>query len=212
MFENIRRDAVRYAEHGGWWSHAGFWIVAVYRFGMWADSLPSSLLRIPLWIAYRLARLPLSRFNVELWAGTRGARIGPGLCLIHPANIMIGREVEIGEDCLVFHEVTLATGAIPGRPKVGNNVDIYVGARILGGVTVGDRCMIGANCVVTRDVPSDSVVSATPTRIMPRSMSVVSRRGRELPEKSEQSPITSSRYTGTAPVRMRSYKGGSSGT
>jgi len=54
---------------------------------------------------------------------------------------------------------------------VGANVDIYVGARILGGVSIGDRVMIGANCVVSRDVASDMVVMQAPVRGIPRSLS-----------------------------------------
>jgi serine O-acetyltransferase len=175
MFENLRRDAAQYAPRGGWLDHPGFWITAVYRFGTWAHSLSSPFLRVPLRILYRIARLPLHLFNVDLWAGARGARIGPGLCLIHPRNIVIGAGVQVGENCLIFHEVTLGSGTVPGRPKIGNNVDIYVGARILGGVTIGDGCMIGANCVVTTDVPPNSVVVAPPSRILPKALSAKAR-------------------------------------
>jgi len=177
MFENLRRDAARYASLGGWYSNPGFWIGAVYRLGVWGDSLPAALLRIPVRILYRLARFPLRHLlNVDIWASRSGSKIGAGLCLIHPNNIVIGSGVEIGTDCLIFHEVTLGTGLVPGFPKIGNNVDIYVGARILGGVTVGDHSMIGANCVVTRNVPSGSVVLAAPSQVIPRSLSPVASR------------------------------------
>jgi serine O-acetyltransferase len=120
-------------------------------------------------VIYRVARLSLRLFGVDLWAGSRGARIGAGLCLIHPANIVIAGGVDVGEDCLIFHEVTLGTGPVPGVPKIGKNVDIYVGARVLGGVVVGDGSTIGANCVVIRDVPAGSVVVPAPNRVIPRS-------------------------------------------
>lgn len=95
---------------------------------------------------------------------------------MHPANVTIGPGVEIGEDCLIFQDVTLATGYIPGTPKIGNNVDIYVGARVLGGIEVGDGSMIGANCVVTKSVPPGSIVLVAPSRVIPRSLSPVARR------------------------------------
>jgi serine O-acetyltransferase len=177
MFENLRRDSTRYAELGGWWFHPGFWIVAIYRFGVWAHGVRSRLLRLPLWVLYRVLRLPLRVFNVDLWAGPRGARIGPGMCLIHPANIIIGRGVVIGENCLIFHEVTVGTGPTRGTPRIGSNVDIYPGARVLGGIVVGDGSMIGANCVVTRDVPPMSVMLAAPGRVIPRTLSPVARAG-----------------------------------
>lgn len=174
MFENLRRDSAKYESIGGWYAHPGFWIVAIYRLGVWAHSLPA-FLRIPMWMLYRIVKLPFRVYSVSLWAGPGGARIGAGLCLIHPANVVIGQGVEIGEDCLIFHDVTLATGPASGRPKIGNHVDIYVGARVLGGVVIGDSSMIGANCVVTRNVPAGSIVLAAPSRVIPRSLSPVAR-------------------------------------
>jgi serine O-acetyltransferase len=135
----------------------------------------SPLLSWPMWLLYRLARLPLAVFSVHLWAGRRGAKIGPGFCLIHPSNVSIGRFVEIGSGCLIFNDVTLGTGVIGNTPKLGSRVDVYVGARILGGVTIGDDTMVGANCVVTRDVPNSSVVLSAPSRVIPRALSPVAR-------------------------------------
>jgi len=175
MLEKLQHDINNYKGYGRWYTNPGFWIVAVYRYGMWADSLPRAYLRIPMWAMYRLVKLLFFNYNVHLWAGANGARIGAGLRLIHPTNVMIGAKVEIGDDCLIFHDVTLGTGQIPGTPKIGNNVDIYPGARVLGGVVIGDRSMIGANCVVTRDVPSESIILAPPSRVIPRSLSPVAR-------------------------------------
>jgi serine O-acetyltransferase len=175
MFENLQRDISKYKDLGGWYTHPGFWIVAIYRFGMWADSLPSRFLRIPMWVLYRLIKMLWRSHNVHLWAGRSGTRIGAGLCLIHPMNVLIGSGVEIGEDCLIFHNVTLGTGQIPGRPKIGNNVDVYPGACVLGGVVIGDRSMIGANCVVTRNGPPDSIIITAPSRVIPKSLSPVAR-------------------------------------
>jgi serine acetyltransferase len=167
MWDELRRDSARYAGLGGWYRHLGFWVGATYRFGAWAHSLPF-VVRLPLVTLYRIVKLPWRVFlNVTISAGVR---IGPGLCLIHPHNILIPDGVEIGEDCLVFHDVTLGTGSAPGVPRIGNGVDLYVGARVLGGVTVGDRCQVGANCVVTRNVPPGHVVLAPPAQILPRAL------------------------------------------
>jgi serine O-acetyltransferase len=175
MFENLKRDITKYEEEVRWYTDAGFWIVAIYRFGVWADSLPSKLMRTPMWILYRLFKLPFRGNHVLLWAGHKGARIGAGLRLIHPTNVLIGGDVEIGEDCLIFNDVTLGTGQIPGMPKIGNKVNIYPGARVLGGIRIGDNSMVGANCVVMRDVPADSIILTAPSRVIPRSMSPVAR-------------------------------------
>ena len=175
MFENLRRDITKSEHDGRWYTNTGFWIVGIFRFGTWADSLPSKFLRTPMWVLYRLLRVPFRGYHVHLRAGRGGPRIGAGLNLIHPTNVIIGPGVEIGEDCLIFHDVTLGTGQIPGTPKIGNNVDIYTGARVLGGVRVGDHSMVGANCVVTRDVPPESIILAAPSRVVPRSLSPVAR-------------------------------------
>ena len=105
MFENLRRDSTGY--DGQWYRRAGFWITAVYRFGTWADSMSSLLLRVPLWTLYLALKIILGMFtsNMFLWAGRKGARIGPGLCLVHPFNVMIGRGVEIGQRCHIYHPV-----------------------------------------------------------------------------------------------------------
>jgi serine O-acetyltransferase len=174
MFDNLRRDRERYAARGRWWLHAGFWIVANYRFGQWAHGLGPAL-RLPFWVLYRLFRLPLALWSVHLWAGASGAKVGPGLVLIHPRNVMIGAGVEVGRDVIIFHDVTIGTGPTPGKPRIGDYVDIYVGARILGGVTIGEKAMIGANCVVTRSVPANSIAMVAPARVIPRSLSPVAR-------------------------------------
>jgi serine O-acetyltransferase len=173
MLEILRRDSARYVNLGGWASSPGFWVGAIFRFGVWAHGLRSVLLRIPVLTLYRIIKLPW-RILLNVYIPP-SVRIGPGLCLIHPNNILIAPNVIIGEDCLIFHEVTLGTGPSPGVPKIGNGVDIYVGARVLGGVVIGDDSMIGANCVVTRSVASGSVVVAAPTRIVPRSLARVAR-------------------------------------
>ena len=165
MLKELKRDSARYAGLEGWCTHPGFWVGATYRFGVWAHSLPL-LARLPLVTLYRIAKLPWRiLLNVKI---SPSARIGPGLCLIHPNNILIPGGVEIGEDCLVFHDVTLGTGPTRGLPKIGSGVDLYVGSRVLGGVTVGDGCMVGANCVVTRNIPPRHAVIAPPARILPR--------------------------------------------
>jgi serine O-acetyltransferase len=166
FWQSLRRDAARYGELGFvWYAELGFWIGATYRYGAWCWSLPF-VLRLPLGLAYRV----LNRFwrfflhvNIAVTAD-----IGPGLCLIHPTSIMIPATT-IGENFLIFHEVTIGTNLTRGgMPKIGNNVDIYVGARVLGGINIGDNAKIGANCVVTSSVPADSIVFSAPTRTLNR--------------------------------------------
>lgn len=174
MLKELKRDSLRYAERGRWFAHPGFWVGAIYRFGVWGHRLPSALLRVPARVLYRLARFFVRIvFNVDFWGGPGGTQIGAGLCLIHPSNILIARGAKIGEDCLIHHEVTIGYGLVPGAPKIGNSVDICVGARILGGISVGDNSIIGANCVVAGDVPANSVLLPAPNLRIPRALSPV---------------------------------------
>lgn len=174
MLSELRRDSERYANLGGWYTHPGFWVGATYRLGVWAHALPL-LARIPMVMLYRIARLQWRLFlRVNI---SPSVRIGPGLCLIHPSNILIAGGVEIGENCLVFHNVTLGTGPARGLPRIGNDVDLYVGSCVLGGVTVGDGCLVGANCVVTRSVPPGHAVLAPPARVLSRNLLARAREG-----------------------------------
>lgn len=176
----LKRDRLRYATIGGWHRSRGFWLIAVYRFGRWAQGLPPAL-RLPMWCAYRVAQLSYLFFNINLPAGAHGARIGAGLCLIHPNNVYIGHGVVIGENCLIHHEVTLGMGSAEGAPVIGDNVTIFPGARIVGGVTIGDGAVIGANCVVQRDVPAGAVLMVPTPRRIPRTLSKWARDRAELP-------------------------------
>jgi serine O-acetyltransferase len=161
----LRRDAARYAGLGGWKTSPGFWAGATYRMGRWAKRLPPRA-QWPALLPYKLAN-GVFRLVYHVRIST-DAQIGPGLCLIHPSNILVG-DVSIGENCLLFHEVTLGTNANSGGafPELGDNVDVYVGARVLGKLRVGHGAKIGANCVVTSNVPDGCTVVPAPNRTVP---------------------------------------------
>jgi len=134
-------------------------------------------------IAYRLVR-PVHRIGlpiiprlllniVKIWGGVEihpGAKIGKGLFIDHGYGVVIGETAEIGENCVLFHNVTLGgTGKhkIKRHPTVGNNVLIGVGATLLGPLKVGDNAKIGANTfIIMRDVPANSTVVGTPGEIV----------------------------------------------
>ncbi|HWR84020.1 MAG TPA: serine O-acetyltransferase EpsC [Candidatus Deferrimicrobium sp.] len=101
-----------------------------------------------------------------------GAKIGKGFFVDHGAGLVIGETTEIGDNCVLFHNVTLGgTGKHQGKrhPTLGNNVLVGTGAILLGPIRVGDDVRIGANSfVVMRDIPSGCTVAGTPARIIKR--------------------------------------------
>lgn len=111
-----------------------------------------------------------------------GAKIGPGFFIDHGMGVVIGETAEIGEDVTLYHGVTL--GGVSWKkekrhPTIGNHVVIGTGAKVLGPIYVGDHSRIGANSVVVKDVPPNSVVTGVPGRVR-------SRNGVKVEEKSHE--------------------------
>ena len=98
-----------------------------------------------------------------------GATIGKRLVIDHGMGIVIGETAEVGDDCLIYHGVTLGgTGKDQGKrhPTIGNNVLISAGAKVLGPFKVGDNSRIAANAVVLSEVPADATAVGIPAQIV----------------------------------------------
>jgi serine O-acetyltransferase len=87
----------------------------------------------------------------------RGIEIGDALYLPHPFGIVIASGVTIGNAAKIYHHVTLGTKD-GGVPTIGAGVTIYTGSVVVGGISVGDGAIIGANSFVCKDVPPGAVV------------------------------------------------------
>ena len=111
------------------------------------------------------------------------AKIGSNFFMDHGLGIVIGETTEIGKDVTIYQGVTLG-GVMPAigsesqrnqkrHPTIGNNVIIGSGAQILGAIKVGDYARIGANSVVSKDVPSNVTVAGVPAREFSKSTKLV---------------------------------------
>lgn len=84
-------------------------------------------------------------------------------------GVVIGETAEVGDDVLMYHGVTLGglkNARVKRHPTVGNNVLIGAGAILLGNITIGNFCKIGANSVVLDDVPDDCTAVGAPAKII----------------------------------------------
>jgi len=100
------------------------------------------------------------------------ARIGPGFFIDHGMGVVIGETTEIGANCTIYQGVTLGGTSLKKEkrhPTLGDSVVIGAGAKILGAITIGDHCKIGAGSVVVTEVPPHSTVVGIPGRVVQRS-------------------------------------------
>ena len=109
----------------------------------------------------------LARFVAEFSRWLTGIEIHPGaslgerLVIDHGMGVVIGETAVVGNDCVIFHGVTLGGTKFDmtkRHPTIGNNVLIGTGAKILGPITIGDNARVGANAVVTISVGNDQIV------------------------------------------------------
>lgn len=127
-----------------------------------------ALHRISHWF-YGIGLFFIARFISEVARWMTGIEIHPGaqlgrrLVIDHGMGVVIGETVEIGDDCIIFHGVTLGGTKFEAKkrhPTVKNRVLIGAGAKILGAITLEDDVRIGANAVVTQSVPAGTTIKA----------------------------------------------------
>ena len=121
-----------------------------------------------MFLARMISQMGRHRTGIEIHPG---AKIGKRLVIDHGMGIVIGETAEIGDDCLIYHGVTLGgTGKDSGKrhPTIGNNVLIGTGAKVLGPFKVGDNSRIAANSVVLSEIPPDSTAVGIPARVVKR--------------------------------------------
>lgn len=94
-----------------------------------------------------------------------GAQIGRRFFIDHGMGVVIGETAQIGDDCMIYHGVTLggvSLKQVKRHPTLGDRVTVGAGAKILGPVVIGDDSSVGANAVVVKSAPADSIVVGIP--------------------------------------------------
>ncbi|MGB7594231.1 MAG: serine O-acetyltransferase EpsC [Erysipelotrichaceae bacterium] len=108
----------------------------------------------------------------RFWTGIEihpGATIGRRLFIDHGFGTVIGETSIIGDDCTVYHDVTLGgttLDAVKRHPTLGNGVTVGAGAQVLGPINLGDYSRVGANAVVVKDVAPNTTVVGIPARVV----------------------------------------------
>lgn len=141
-------------------TYAGFHALLAYRIShrlksMGVPFFPRAISQLARWLT-----------GVEIHPS---AKIGAGFFIDHGMGVVIGETAEIGDYVTLFQGVTLGgTGKERGKrhPTLGNHVVVGAGAKILGGITIGDNVKIGANSVVLKNVAANSTVIGVPGRVI----------------------------------------------
>lgn len=145
--------------------YSGLHAIWAYRFSHW---LWLRNLRLLARILSQMARL-LTGIEIH-----PGAQIGPGFFIDHGMGVVIGETAEVGADVTIYHGVTLGgTSLAHGKrhPTLGDRVVVGAGAKLLGAIDIGDDSRVGANSVVVKSVPPNSVVVGVPGRNVTRKRS-----------------------------------------
>ena len=158
------------ATHDGKLFEQGFWAVAVHRFGNWRMGVRPKLLRAPFSVLYNvLYKLVEWTCGVTL---PYTVRLGRRVRIWHHGGMILHAE-SIGDDVHIRQNTTFGVARrdrLHELPTIEDRADIGCGAAILGAVTVGHDAVIGANAVVVKEVPPNSVAVGVPARVIRKGM------------------------------------------
>lgn len=143
----------------------GFWVMLVYRFGRWRYTIPFRSIRMPFSFIYHLSyKFVQIITGIELPCETK---IGKNFIIDHFGGIIISGYAQFGNNCRIRNGVVIGIKHVGDTkaPKIGHNVDIGAGAKILGDITIGNNVYIGANAVVLKNIPDNSIAVGVPAKI-----------------------------------------------
>jgi serine O-acetyltransferase len=171
MFELFKQDALRWVVQGQiapaseltmrkllllLYRYMSLRAMAWFRFGSWCQHRGIPFL--PGFTQRRIHR----NYGLEIVVGTD---IGGGLYIAHPVGTVIAAK-RMGKNCSVISAVTIGMRNEWVFPDIGDNVFIGAGARVLGGIIIGDYAIIGANAVVINDIPAGATAVGIPAKVI----------------------------------------------
>ena len=177
LWQTFTRDMGRYAwQHNPWsfgfikellrqaYIHPGLLAVVVYRYGQWTHyrcRLPivKPICELYYYLLFNWIR---TRLQIEV---PRTAAIDGGFRIDHFGGIIINSQFVCGKDLTITHGILIGQ-TDSGVPVLGNGVSLGVGAKIIGGITLGDHVTVGAGAVVTKSFPDYAVVAGVPARLL----------------------------------------------
>lgn len=145
--------------------NASFRITYLFRIASYLKSKKNLFAKVAILFVNLIYRHQQWLTGIQLPIGTK---IGKGLVFVHFSNIVVGGDVIIGDNCTIFQGVTIGSvrGKGGGRPTLGNNVVVFPGAKVIGNIKCGNYTVIGANAVVTKNVPDGAVVAGIPAKVI----------------------------------------------
>jgi len=176
VFDNVREDLRHYSRfcYGGrpiWrvlprllYGHPASAAVIWHRLGSAAWQTRVPVVKQLLQVSYLIGLV-----FVRMYSGVQippETKIGPGLIILHFGGVIITRECEIGENCVLYHNVNIVTMKNRQGARIGANFYAGVGTTIIGDIVIEDDVTVGAGSVVTKSIPADVIVAGSPARIL----------------------------------------------
>ncbi|MDN4524143.1 serine O-acetyltransferase [Fictibacillus fluitans] len=134
-------------------------------------------------LRYNLSLRKLKKVGARLGISIHPGSIGPGLKIPHCGSVIVNKKARIGKNCEIHSGVNIGMHK-GGVPDIGNNVYIAPGAKLFGGIKIGNNVSIGANSVVTKDVPDNVTVVGIPAKIISENSKSQVRRAYDMVKKS----------------------------
>ncbi len=174
LMENFQADLKRYVavENKHWLllllTKQGLWALAEYRYSRWVFT------KVQLPVIKHILKLfgILWHKLIEITTGIdlpSRAQIGKGVYIAHFGGIFINENVKIGDYCTLSQNITIGIagrGDKRGCPTLGDRVYLAPGCQVIGPIAIGDEVAIGANAVVTKDLPDKAVAVGVPAKII----------------------------------------------